>query len=127
METKGKQLMSQLLPLLLETKYRDTADGNSLATATGRTGSTSLETKYRDTADGNEVKFTSGTCRPMVGNQVPRYSGWKQLNRVVGKVCQLKLETKYRDTADGNIGAQFVESGVSVGWKPSTAIQRMET
>ena len=38
-----------------------------------------LETKYRDIADGNT--WMSVTCsRPLgaVGNQVPRYSGWKR-------------------------------------------------
>ena len=37
-----------------------------------------------------------------VGNQVPRYSGWK----LGGKIHQFdgasSLETKYRDIADGN-------------------------
>ena len=37
-----------------------------------------------------------------VGNQVPRYSGWKQQRHWQVISRERKLETKYRDIADGN-------------------------
>ena len=63
----------------LETKYRDIADGNFMTDKMGRASTYVLETKYRDIADGNK-NGTKGTTAPIarVGNQVPRYSGWKQ-------------------------------------------------
>ena len=37
-----------------------------------------LETKYRDIADGNLCTLKARLMRiQLVGNQVPRYSGWK--------------------------------------------------
>ena len=61
-------------------------------------------------------------CSRVVGNQVPRYSGWKQLGgRGVLAGLQV-LETKYRDIADGNL-SRPVEVGSHIKcWKPSTAI-----
>ena len=62
----------------LETKYRDIADGNIVSNKIPWTTPTKLETKYRDIADGNSG--TATTCiltKAAVGNQVPRYSGWK--------------------------------------------------
>ena len=42
--------------------------------------SLSLETKYRDIADGNKLAhFSWAPASRGVGNQVPRYSGWKQI------------------------------------------------
>ncbi len=39
-----------------------------------------LETKYRDIADGNHIIWTADIRSSQeVGNQVPRYSGWKRL------------------------------------------------
>ena len=58
-----------------------------------------LETKYRDIADGNfrfHVAINGGFT--LVGNQVPRYSGWKQA------------------------GPLFVGASLARSWKPSTAI-----
>ena|GEM_PF-2838955 len=37
-----------------------------------------------------------------VGNQVPRYSGWKPIGHLHPRQGFLALETKYRDIADGN-------------------------
>ena len=38
-----------------------------------------------------------------VGNQVPRYSGWKLTRSRTGSIAHsTMLETKYRDIADGN-------------------------
>ena len=37
-----------------------------------------------------------------VGNQVPRYSGWKLLAEIEDFLGNFWLETKYRDIADGN-------------------------
>ena len=109
----------------LETKYRDIADGNPLSIASNTIDLRSLETKYRDIADGNrhldyqirrpgrlETKYrdiadgNSKTTRlylrrRSVGNQVPRYSGWKLLLRKTHNPTFM-LETKYRDIADGN-------------------------
>ena len=89
-----------------------------------------LGTKYRDIADGNLVEGDSAHCvNPLVGNQVPRYSGWKPFALSIGKVANVIvvgnqvprysgwklfqkvfspplprwLETKYRDIADGNV------------------------
>ena len=39
---------------------------------------------------------------PKVGNQVPRYSGWKQMAQTSQSDFRAPLETKYRDIADGN-------------------------
>ena len=39
-----------------------------------------LETKYRDIADGNVFNTIIGIFDVDVGNQVPRYSGWKHVN-----------------------------------------------
>ena len=65
----------------LETKYRDIADGNP---DDGRRASlwpsSMLETKYRDIADGN-ASDGSAAWPSTVGNQVPRYSGWKRVDR----------------------------------------------
>ena len=61
----------------METKYRDIADGN-LREFVGDCGVVKLETKYRDIADGNArpaLALMIPTLR--VGNQVPRYSGFK--------------------------------------------------
>ena len=58
-----------------------------------------LETKYRDIADGNRLEVVHRCTTPKtVGNQVPRYSGWKQ-----------NLEVRN--------GQERVKR-----WKPSTAI-----
>ena len=38
----------------------------------------------------------------LVGNQVPRYSGWKLIEVGEDTRIILPLETKYRDIADGN-------------------------
>ena len=90
--------------LWLETKYRDIADGNS-STNPGREGIIpSLETKYRDIADGNFQKPYQETISwPPVGNQVPRYSGWK-----------LYCRCWYRQQNDG-VGNQVPRYS---GWKP---------
>ena len=37
------------------------------------------ETKYRDIADGNTVTKRSAEATVWVGNQVPRYSGYKSI------------------------------------------------
>ena len=63
---------------MLETKYRDIADGNLYCVIETSYYSFLLETKYRDIADGNMVMAVIlfiVFCA--VGNQVPRYSGWK--------------------------------------------------
>ena len=62
---------------LLETKYRDIADGNRRCSSASRVAVQGLETKYRDIADGN--------LKPGVGGHIAE-----------------RLETKYRDIADGN-------------------------
>ena len=85
----------------LETKYRDIADGNFCSTPKS----------FTMWAVGNQVPRYSGWKReparlPMlvvqVGNQVPRYSGWKHILLVDNVLAHLRLETKYRDIADGN-------------------------
>ena len=71
----------------LGTKYRDIADGNSFLHRSRLIVHTQLGTKYRDIADGNcftEVYTLAFQCD--VGNQVPRYSGWKQV-RIGGIRC----------------------------------------
>ena len=73
----------------LETKYRDIADGN-VRIWTSRSIFCGLETKYRDIADGNLVEGDSAHCvNPLVGNQVPRYSGWKPFALSIGKVANV--------------------------------------
>ena len=42
-----------MLPEVLETKYRDIADGNECCRGNRRDEDAKLETKYRDIADGN--------------------------------------------------------------------------
>ncbi|EKX88155.1 hypothetical protein HMPREF9997_02519 [Corynebacterium durum F0235] len=82
----------------LETKYRDIADGNLSKFLTALPMTHMLETKYRDIADGNcESRNSLKSRSTVVGNQVPRYSGWKQL----------PLSTPIM---------------LATGWKPSTAI-----
>ena len=130
----------------LETKYRDIADGN-ISSRLAAFFVLMLETKYRDIADGNFLSRLDEVLHLLVGNQVPRYSGWKRPTKVEATQDLLKLETKYRDIADGNnnpairqaenlpvVGNQVPRySGwklESVGespvafpcWKPSTAI-----
>ena len=61
-----------------------------------------LETKYRDIADGNTTPMMLATGPPCVGNQVPRYSGWKPDMDPLAAWHDPGLETKYRDVADGN-------------------------
>ena len=85
----------------LETKYRDIADGNVASVAT-RGNTISLETKYRDIADGNTDNIFSRINEEQVGNQVPRYSGWKPKDHRFQPASRRWLETKYRDIADGN-------------------------
>ena len=58
-----------------------------------------------------------------VGNQVPRYSGWKPVNIKLPLSMPMMLETKYRDIADGNLVDNLVIVFTYIsGWKPSTAI-----
>ena len=61
----------------LETKYRDIADGN-ISSRLAAFFVLMLETKYRDIADGNFLSRLDEVLHLLVGNQVPRYSGWKQ-------------------------------------------------
>ena len=61
---------------LLETKYRDIADGNKRSN-NNFSFHLLLETKYRDIADGNNKPKGKQKEERIVGNQVPRYSGWK--------------------------------------------------
>ena len=67
---------------MLETKYRDIADGNPASRGGWQSGPQSLETKYRDIADGNNNVTLIRHRDHSVRNQVPRYSGWKY--RLVG-------------------------------------------
>ena len=61
----------------LETKYRDIADGNRPGNRLTQVRC-GLETKYRDIADGNKLAhFSWAPASRGVGNQVPRYSGFK--------------------------------------------------
>ena len=76
METSA-ELMKNNSISLLETKYRDIADGNIPARSSLRFSSW-LETKYRDIADGNRS------------------------SRSWALDASSRLETKYRDIADGN-------------------------
>ena len=46
------------------------------------------------------IHRATGLCD--VGNQVPRYSGWKLISGWVSTYRSQRLETKYRDIADGN-------------------------
>ena len=63
---------------MLETKYRDIADGNMHPLTAWHDPGHALETKYRDIADGNSTYVvTYAYSFSNVGNQVPRYSGWK--------------------------------------------------
>ena len=88
-----------------DTKYRVIADGNILNTRYRLLYFIVSDTKYRDIADGNQLltKYESTTSSAEVGNQVPRYSGWKQSPQVRPDRLKDELETKYRDIADGNI------------------------
>ena len=86
----------------METKYRDIADGNSAESANSVYSTKLLETKYRDIADGNSKATPGWHMATRVGNQVPRYSGWKLVELLNGFLIILRLETKYRDIADGN-------------------------
>ena len=82
-----------------------------------------LETKYRDIADGNPFKPTFlALCQQEVGNQVPRYSGWKPARIINMTSPMFMLETKYRDIADGNGVIAGVCATGACCWKPSTAI-----
>ena len=88
----------------LGTKYRDIADGNSFLHRSRLIVHTQLGTKYRDIADGNcftEVYTLAFQCD--VGNQVPRYSGWKPIRQLSPHITLKTLGTKYRDIADGNL------------------------
>ena len=68
--------------------------------------------RFLDCDVGNQVPRYSGwkpycchapaVLQSHVGNQVPRYSGWKRPTKVEATQDLLKLETKYRDIADGN-------------------------
>ena len=58
----------------------------------------------------------------MVGNQVPRYSGWKPCSAWFLAPVAMLLETKYRDIADGNVSGGTLSGSRSNSWKPSTAI-----
>ena len=81
-----------------------------------------LETKYRDIADGNFVARGCNALVLVVGNQVPRYSGWKRREPLVLLRLAKTLETKYRDIADGNVMVPVYCGVLARGWKPSTAI-----
>ena len=85
----------------LETKYRDIADGNTRPYRAPY-HMMLLETKYRDIADGNTTPPSGVGSDSTVGNQVPRYSGWKHHPVNVRSNDSAALETKYRDIADGN-------------------------
>ena len=67
---------------MLETKYRDIADGNRNRLIFSEIHFRVLETKYRDIADGNNNVTLIRHRDHSVRNQVPRYSGWKY--RLVG-------------------------------------------
>ena len=86
----------------LETKYRDIADGNFCGFFCVFNAFQVLETKYRDIADGNRRLPVKVFRNLFVGNQVPRYSGWKQVPPAIPIILAKVLETKYRDIADGN-------------------------
>ena len=64
----------------LETKYRDIADGNVYTIEHQLIQWRELETKYRDIADGNRYCRSAKDCSFSVGNQVPRYSGYKSIS-----------------------------------------------
>ena len=49
----------------------------------------------------NSFRIYSGYIS--VGNQVPRYSGWKRIAFDKNNFLNNLLETKYRDIADGNV------------------------
>ena len=70
-------------------------------------------------AVGNQVPRYSGwklfgnahsVSLTLVGNQVPRYSGWKHVNIRHTSVIKRRLETKYRDIADGNHLREFPDN-----------------
>ena len=91
--------VKKVKPWLLETKYRDIADGNPLRNLGWDTVMFQLETKYRDIADGNVSNLALSVLETSpVGNQVPRYSGWKR------------------------VWTGFLAHSGLGGWKPSTAI-----
>ena len=64
----------------LETKYRDIADGNLDPHYYEDGHKQMLETKYRDIADGNVHQPSGMASTQAVGNQVPRYSGYKSIS-----------------------------------------------
>ena len=66
----------------LETKYRDIADGHFRNLSQIYSACYSLAPTYRDIADGNSSLSTPIGVNISVGNQVPRYSGWKPLGRI---------------------------------------------
>ena len=131
--------------IMLETKYRDIADGNGKAELVLRElayvgnqvprysgwkhgGDVAtpnfahpLETKYRDIADGNHSGVTASSVMFIVGNQVPRYSGWKRLHPEVVK--QLRLLVGNQVPRYSGWKPSYLTSLHSrVSWKPSTAI-----
>ena len=94
---------------MLETKYRDIADGNPRVPNDTWMLIRPLETKYRDIADGNSLSDALRAHGQRVGNQVPRYSGWKHI----------PIPEKDLDVL--NVGNQVPRYS---GWKPSAAAKR---
>ena len=117
-------------PFVLETKYRDIADGNLHPANAGIGQGRALETRYRDIADGNMPCFLRVFLVILqVGNQVPRYSGWK----LAAAECSSNqsaagLETRYRDIADGNLHDDVLGCVADeVCWEPRGFLARMQT
>ena len=80
-----------VLEVGLETKYRDIADGNVRTLSVREACLLLLETKYRDIADRNQpLKVHHPLSGIDVGNQVPRYSGWKY-RLVGGTTCLVNI------------------------------------
>ena len=87
-----------------------------------------LETKYRDIADGNvhDNPFPFKVQTP-VGNQVPRYSGWKlQVDYATEKIILVGNQVPRYSGWKRRV-QHLCATLLCSGWKPSTAIQRMET
>ena len=98
-----KARSSSRRPSRLETSYRDIADGNSHSWLDLSTKLYWLETSYRDIADGNTLSGNKIATENSVGNQVPRYSGWKLPQHLRRFFMLEKLETKHRKIADRTV------------------------
>ena len=77
METAHSMIAKWAQQKLLETKYRDIADGNEWGTTTSKGLFPKLETKYHDIADGNDANRK--TCPK---THAPRWKASTAISRI---------------------------------------------